>query len=87
MNWRRLLTYITGSVDQDLLLRNEYLAKENRIPRDQIKGRIRLSDPERISLAEIAKRLGRKALEGVAQIVRPERWWLPFSIPQPCRLA
>ena len=31
MNWKRLLTYISGSVDQELLLRNEYLATENRI--------------------------------------------------------
>ena len=45
---------------------------ENRILRNQIKGRILLTDPERISLAEIAKRLGRRALEDVAQIVRPE---------------
>ena len=72
MNWKRLLAYITGSVDQELLLRNEYLATENRILRDQVKGRLRLSDAERISLAEIGKRLGRKALEEVAQIVRPE---------------
>ena len=40
--------------------------------RNQIKGRILLTDSERISLAEIAKRLGRKALGEVAQIVRPE---------------
>src|SRR5438034_7678844 len=72
MNWKRLLAYITGSVDQELLLGNEYLVAENRILRNQIKGRILLTDPERISLAEIAKRLGRKALEEVAQIVRPE---------------
>jgi hypothetical protein len=72
MNWKRLLAYITGSVDQELLLRNEYLVTENRILRKQIKGRILLADPERISVAEIAKRLGRKALEEVAQIVRPE---------------
>ena len=26
MNWKRTLAYITGSVDQELLLRNEYLA-------------------------------------------------------------
>jgi len=51
---------------------NEYLVAENRILRNQIKGRILLTDPERISLAEIAKRLGRKAREDVAQIVRPE---------------
>ena len=31
MNWKRTLAYITGSVDQELLLRNEYLATENRI--------------------------------------------------------
>jgi hypothetical protein len=26
MDWTRILAYITGSVDQELLLRNEYLA-------------------------------------------------------------
>jgi transposase InsO family protein len=72
MNWKRLLAYITGSVDQELLLRNEYLATENRILRNQLKGRLRLNNDERISLAEIGKQLGRKALEEVAQIVRPE---------------
>ena len=72
MNWKRLLAYITGSVDQELLLRNEYLVTENRVLKNQIKGRLRLRDPERICLAEIGKRLGRKALEEVAQIVRPE---------------
>ena len=72
MDWKRLLAYITGTVDQELLLRNEYLATENRILRNQIKGRLRLTDPDRINLAEIGKRLGRRALEEVAQIVRPE---------------
>lgn len=72
MNWKRLLAYIAGSVDEELLLRNEYLVTENRILRSQIKGRLRLMDADRISLAEIAKRLGRKALGEVAQIVRPE---------------
>ena len=72
MKWKRLLAYITGSVDQDLLLRNEYLATENRILGNQIRGRLRFTDSERISLAEIGKRLGRKALEEVAQIVGPE---------------
>jgi len=72
MNWKRLLAYLTGSVDKDFLVRNEYLATENRILRGQLRGRLRLSDSERVSLAEIGKRLGRKALEEVAQIVRPE---------------
>ena len=26
MDWTRILAYVTGSVDQELLLRNEYLA-------------------------------------------------------------
>ena len=30
MEWKTLLAYITGSVDQELLLRNEYLVTENR---------------------------------------------------------
>ncbi len=72
MNWKRMRAYISGSVDQELLLRNEYLVTENRILKYQIKGRLQLTDPERISLAEIGLRLGRKALEEVAQIVRPE---------------
>src|SRR5262245_61299763 len=72
MNWKRMLAYVTGSVDEQLLLRNEYLVTENRILRHQIKGRIRLTDPERVSLAEMAKRLGCKALKDVANIVRPE---------------
>jgi putative transposase len=72
MNWKRMLAYVTGSVDEELLAQNEYLVTENRILRNQIQGRIQLTDPERISLASAAKRLGRKALEEVAQIVRPE---------------
>jgi hypothetical protein len=29
MEWARILAYISGTVDQELLLRNEYLAAEN----------------------------------------------------------
>ena len=39
MVWARMLAYIAGTVDQELLLRNEYLAAENRILKAQIKGR------------------------------------------------
>jgi hypothetical protein len=42
MNWKIWLAYITGTVDQDLLLRNEYLVTENRILRQQINARVRL---------------------------------------------
>ena len=47
MIWARMLAYITGTVDQELLLRNEYLAAENRILRAKIKGRLLLADRKR----------------------------------------
>src|SRR5438093_10194300 len=72
MDWKVLLGYLTGSVDQALLLRIEYLVTENRILRNQIKGRVRLSDGERKTLAEIGKKLGKQALEDVAHIVKPD---------------
>jgi putative transposase len=72
MDWPRLLAYITGTVDQELLLRNEYLVAENRILKAQIKARLRLSDAERTTLAEIGHRLGRKALEEVAAAAKPD---------------
>jgi transposase InsO family protein len=72
MDWPHLLAYITGTVDQELLLRNEYLVTENRILRHQLKGRVRLSDGERTALAEIGQKLGEKALEAVANIVTPD---------------
>src|SRR5438309_8975718 len=59
MIWARMLAYITGTVDQELLLGNEYLAAENRILRAQIKGRLLLSDAEKATLAKIAHRLRR----------------------------
>jgi len=31
MEWARILAYVTGTVDQELLARIEYLAAENRI--------------------------------------------------------
>src|SRR3984893_6610273 len=71
-NWLQLLAYMTGSINQELLLRNEYLAAENHILKSQIKGRLRLSDGERATLAGIAKRLGRKALEEIACIAKPD---------------
>jgi putative transposase len=60
MDWKTMLAYVTGSVDENLLLRIEYLVAENRILRDQIKGRVQLSDAERQTLAEIGAKLGSK---------------------------
>src|SRR5258705_1655118 len=69
MEWARTLAYITGTVDQELLLRNEYLVAENRILKAQLKERLRLSDAERAKLGEIGHRLGRA--------------WLTDRVPDP----
>src|SRR5881397_792484 len=86
MSWKTLLAYITGTVDQELLLRNEYLVTENRILRHQIKGRVQLSDGERKTLAEIGSKLGKKALAEVAKIVKPDTilGWHRTLVAQKC---
>jgi putative transposase len=71
MEWARILAYTTGTVDQELLLSNEYLAAENRILRAQLNGCLQLSDAERAALGEISFRLGRKALREVATVAQP----------------
>ena len=72
MDWKTMLAYVTGSVDENLLLRIGYLVAENRILRDQITGRVQLSNAERQSLAEIGAKPGKQALSDVANIVQPE---------------
>src|SRR5215831_16419955 len=71
-HWARLVAFVTGLVNQELLLRNEYLAAENRILKAHLPSRLRLSDAERSTLAEIAKRLGRKALKDIARVAKPD---------------
>ena len=72
MDWVRLLPFVTGMVDQELLARNEYLAAENRILKARLKGRLKLSDAERATLGEIGHGLGRKVLGEVATVARPD---------------
>ena len=71
-DWLRLLGYVTGLVNQELLLKNEYLVAENRILKAHIRGRLLLSDGEKATLAEIAKRLGRQALAQIAGVAKPD---------------
>jgi hypothetical protein len=54
-----ILAYITGLVNQRLLLQCEYLDAGNRILRSQLPERLRVSDTQSSILAEIGKRLGR----------------------------
>jgi putative transposase len=72
MNWKQLLASITGSVDEELRLRNAYLTAENRVLRNHIKGRVQLTDAERKTLAEMGQKLGKKALDEVATIAQPD---------------
>src|SRR3954464_6136786 len=71
-SWARLLAYVTGLVNQRLLLQCEYLIAENRVLRSHVSVRLRLSDPERSTLVGIGKRLGRKYLAEVACVAKPE---------------
>ena len=54
--WLHRLAYVTGLVNQQLLLQNEYLAAENQILRAHLPARLHLCDAERSALAEIGKR-------------------------------
>ena len=74
MDWARMLAYVTGTVNQELLARNEYLAAENRIMKTQLKGRLKLSDAKRDALGEIGHRLGRKVLGDVASCSPTEHY-------------
>jgi len=57
---------VTGTVDQDLLARTEYLAAENRILKAQLTGRLKLSGADRKSAGR-----GFRAPEGLDPVLRP----------------
>ena len=72
------LALVAGKVDEELLVRNEYLAAENEILKAKIGKSLKLTDAERIRLAKIGKRLGLKALKDMPCIVKPEtirKWY------------
>src|SRR2546427_12960224 len=72
MDWKQLLASITGSVDEELRLRNAYLAAENHILRNQIKTRrLLLTDAERKTLAEMSHKVGRQAMKEIETIAQP----------------
>ena len=55
-----------------MFLQCEYLIAKYQVLRSHVSGNLRLSDPERCTLAEIGKRLGRKHLKEVAYVAQPE---------------
>ncbi len=66
------LALVSGKVEEELLLRNEYLAAENAILKSKLVKPPRFNDHERVRLAKIGKQLGLKALKDIACIVKPE---------------
>jgi hypothetical protein len=66
------MAFVTSLVNQELLPRNVYLAAENRIFGAHLPSRHRLSYAEQSTLAEIAKRLGRKAPMNIAPVAKPD---------------
>jgi hypothetical protein len=52
------LALVSGRVDEELLLRNEYLAAENEILKSKISKPLHFNDHERIRLAKIGKHIG-----------------------------
>ena len=66
------MAYVTGLVNQQLRLQNEYLAAENRILKARLQSGWRLSDGERVTRAEIGRRLGRKGRQPVARSAKPD---------------
>lgn len=66
------LALVSGKVEEELLLRNEYLAAENEILKSKLAKPPRFNDHERIRLAKIGKKIGIKALKEITCIVKPE---------------
>ena len=75
---RVLLLTLSGLVNRHQADVISYLVEENRVLKEQLKGRrLRLTDDQRRRLAAKAKVLGRKTLNQVATIVTPDtlmRW-------------
>jgi len=74
MDLRNAGAYITGAVDGELLLRNEYLSAESWILIQQLQGRLRLTGPKRQTrsgsqLAAVAI----KAAAFIWKLARPPR--------------
>ena len=86
MDWKKLLGAIPASVDEELRLRNAYLAAENRMLRQRIKGRVQLTDSDRKALAELGQKLGKQALEEMTTVAKPDiiLAWHPLFANQQC---
>ena len=73
-NWAGLplVATVARLLCRELTLQNEYLRQENKVLRSKVKSRIRFSDEERRSLVDTALAMGRKLMQQVVSIVKPE---------------
>ena len=68
-----LLFTLSGWLNRRQQMMVEYLVEENRVLKEQLKGRrLRLTDDQRRRLAAKGKRLGRSLLNQVATTVTPD---------------
>jgi putative transposase len=84
IDWARILAYVTGTVDQELLAQNEYLAAENRILKDQLKGRLMLSQAEPRSARLVIAWVARFSPRSQPSLGRTRSWpgtasWSPVN--------
>ena len=77
--WQILVVALAGWLNQQQQNVVEYLQEENRVLREQLKGkRLRFTDDQRRRLAAKGKALGSKVLREVCTLVTPEtvlRWY------------
>jgi hypothetical protein len=82
-----LLLTVSGIVNRHQANVVAYLVEENRVLKEQMKGRaLRLTDDQRRRLAAKAKHLGRRALDHVTTIVTPDTLmrWQYVQVRQAC---
>jgi hypothetical protein len=85
MAWKNLRGSVKVSVDEELRLRNAYLVAENRMLRQQIHGRVLLTNSERQELAAIGMKLGKKVLAEIATVAKADTilaWYRTFADQQ-----
>jgi len=66
------LALVSGRVEKEILLRNEYLAAENEILKSKLNKPLHFDHSERIRLAKIGKQIGLQALREISCIGKPE---------------
>jgi hypothetical protein len=62
MECAEAIALVKGHIVRELLLRNEYLAAENKILKSTLEGRVAFTGAEKVRLAKIGHEIGRLGL-------------------------